>query len=373
MEHIDPAARQEFRDNTRRYLRDRFPLTTVRDADREAPSFDVRIWKEMAAEMALQGIAIEEQFGGSGFDYSLAAILFEESGRMLAAAPFVATVGLAAEVIRATEDAAAMHRFLPAIAAGELVSTLAVQEPGASLHATGFQCETRRAGQDQLINGTKCLVLDAHLSDMIVVAARGADGVSLLAVDTDQDGVTIDLQRGIDGTRRVCTVNFNDARGALIGTPEASQHALRRGLAIAQTYLSCEMVGASQYLLDETVTYASTRIQFGRTIGSFQVVQHSCADMYVDLQFARSAVWAALDAANAGSDSLATYASIAKLACSEVFVRIAERSLQIHGGLGFTWEHFLHLYLKRAKGNQFLLGTPSEIRKEIAGHLDMKD
>lgn len=369
MHDLDSGVKAEFRDNLRRYFERKFTSSRAPAPDHAAPSFDRQAWKDFASDMALQGLSIEEGFGGSGFGHGLSAILFEELGRLLVPAPFI-TSALAAEVLRASADQAAMHRYLPEIAAGDLIATVALPEREAPAGSDIFQCKARQTSAGHSVSGAKRLVLDAQLSDMIIVTAHG-EGLALFAIDTDQEGVRIDTHRGIDDTRRVSTVSFEEATGIKIGTSDCYHSALSHAVAIAQVHLASEMIGASQFLLEETTNYARSRIQFGKAIGSFQVIQHDCAEMYVDLQFAKSAQWAALNAIGSNAKEAAIYANVAKLACSDTFVKIAERSLQIHGGIGFTWEHFLHLYLKRAKGNQFLLGTPAELRQAIGGHLSL--
>ncbi len=349
----------------RDFLTNECPTTFVRKMMDDDTAYDAGFYKHMA-ELGWMGIAIPEDCGGQGMSYVDLAVLLEEMGRSLVPGPFFATVGLAAPVLVET---GAARDILAGIASGERRASLAVSEDGsgridASLIALKADGNT--------LNGTKRFVLDAHVADTIVVAARTAEsddpteGITLFAVDARSPGVTVKQLRAMDATRRLCDVTFSGASGDVLGETGRGWRALERGVQKATGLLSAECVGGAAQVLDMSVAYAKERIQFGRPIGSFQAVKHKCADMLVDVEMSRSAMYFAAWTASTDDAELALASSIAKAYCGDAYTRVASNGIHVHGGIGFTWEHDMHLYFKRAKTNEVFLADPTHHRDLVA-------
>ena len=214
------------------------------------------------------------------------------------------------------------------------------------------------------VSGVAALVLDGHTADLVLVAATSGAGISLFAIAADADGMTREPLATLDRTRKLASISFDGVEARLIGDDGAAAGALARAYDLAVVALAAEQVGAAQRCLDMAVDYAKERIQFGRAIGSFQAVKHRCADMLVLVEGARSAAVHAAEAADGADLSIA--ASVAKMACSEAFLHVALDNMRIHGGIGFTWEHDAHLYVRRAKATQLILGSPDFHAERLA-------
>ncbi len=358
----------------RDFLSNECPTTFVRKMLDDETGRDAAFYKHMA-DLGWMGIAIGEQFGGQGMTYVDLAVLLEEMGRALVPGPFFATVCLAAPVIAQAGNDEQRQALLSPIASGERNATVAYTEANARVDASGIELEAKQEGDGYVLNGTKRFVLDAQVADTIIVAARttsGGDatsGVTLFVVDAKAQGVDVKQLKTMDMTRRLCDVTLSDVRVAasdVLGTPDQGWPALERGLQRAAGLLAAECVGGAQKVLDLSVAYARERIQFGRPIGSFQAVKHKCAEMLVDVELGRSAMYYAAWAASDEDAELALAASMAKAFCGEAYTRVATNGIHVHGGIGFTWEHDMHLYFKRAKANEVLLGDPSYHRDLVA-------
>jgi alkylation response protein AidB-like acyl-CoA dehydrogenase len=358
----------------RDFLENECPTTFVRSMLDHETAKDDAFYKHIA-ELGWMGIAIPDAFGGQGMTYVDLAVLMEEMGRALVPGPFFATVCLAAPTIIETANDEQKRELLPPIAAGERFATVAYTEANARVDAAGVQIEARADGDAFVLNGTKRFVLDAHVADTIIVAARTANdsdptsGVTLFVVDAAAEGVATKQLRAMDMTRRLCDVTLTDVKvakdgvlGPVGGGWPALERAIQRGLGL----LAAECVGGAQRVLDLSVAYAKERIQFGRPIGSFQAVKHKCADMLVDVELGRSAMYYAAWAATDEDAELELASSIAKAFCGEAYTRVATNGIHVHGGIGFTWEHDMHLFFKRAKANEVLLGDPSYHRDRVA-------
>ncbi|MGW0948650.1 acyl-CoA dehydrogenase family protein [Streptomyces sp. NPDC002623] len=352
---------------------------------------DPVVWRRMAGELGLQGLAVPEEYGGSGFGYVDLGIVFEEAGRALLCSPYFATVALAAEALLRCEDERARRELLPGIASGETVATLALTEDGGRWDEPGIRltarestgesaresaresaCESVRGRADGgwQLTGVKTYVLDGHLADLLLVAARTPRGISLFAVDADAPGLVRTPLPTLDQTRGQARLEFTDTPARLLGAEGTAWPALERTLATASVLLAAEQVGGASAALDAAVAYARIREQYGRPIGSFQGVKHKCADMLMEIESARSAAYGGLWALDADDETeTAIAAAIAQAFCSEAFTKVAGDNIQVHGGIGFTWEHPAHLYLKRAKSSEALLGTPSYHRELLAARL----
>ncbi|MDH6437354.1 alkylation response protein AidB-like acyl-CoA dehydrogenase [Streptomyces sp. SAI-144] len=362
----------ELRKVVRSFLAKHSDEANVRRLAADPQGHDPVVWGRMAGELGLQGLAVPEEYGGSGFGHVDLGIVFEETGRALLGGPYFATVALAAEALLRCADEQARHDLLPGIASGETVATLALTEDSGRWDEQGVRLT---AAHDETggwrLTGVKTYVPDGHLADLLLVAARTPGGVSLLAVETsDAPGLTRTPLPTLDQTRKQARLEFTDTPARLLGPEGAAWPALERTLATAAVLLSAEQVGGAAAALDAAVAYAKIREQYGRPIGSFQGIKHKCADMLMEIESARSAAYGGLWALDGGDETeIAMAAALAQAVCSEAFTKVAADNIQVHGGIGFTWEHPAHLYFKRAKSSEVLLGTPSYHRELLAARL----
>jgi alkylation response protein AidB-like acyl-CoA dehydrogenase len=357
---------EELRSSVRRFLEDKSPMTEVRRLMETSEGYDPAVWKQMGEQLGLQAIAIPEEYGGVGFGYVELTVIFEEMGASLLCAPYFSTVALAANALLASGDESAKKDFLPGIASGETIATLALTEDSGRWDLDGVSLAATGKGGDWKLNGHKMFVIDGHTADLVLVAGRSGKGVSLFAVEADAAGLTRTPLATMDQTRKQARIEFANTPARLIADEGGATPALSRTLDLAAVALAAEQVGGAQRCLDMAVDYAKTRIQFGRPIGSFQAIKHKCADMLLEVESAKSAAYYAGWAAAEDSDELPVVASLAKSYCSEAYFHAAAETIQIHGGIGFTWEHDAHLYFKRAKSSELLLGDPSYHRELLA-------
>ena len=361
----------QLRDAVRKFLEAKSPQTEVRRLMETSEGYDTAVWSQMANELGLQSLHIPEEYGGQGFSWVELGIVLEEQGRALLCAPYFSTVVLAANAIlnAGTEDQKAA--LLPGIASGETIATLAFTEPSGKWDAAGITLEATASGDGATLTGTKMFVLDGHVANLIVVVARtagstGEDGISFYTVDGDAAGLTRTALATMDQTRKQAKLEFDGVQATLLGSAGAGWAALSKTLDQASVGLCNEMVGGAQYVLDESVQYAKDRVQFGRPIGSFQAIKHKCADMLLETESAKSAAYYAAWAAAEDNDELPVVASLAKAYCSDAYFHSAAENIQIHGGIGFTWEHDAHLYFKRAKSSEILFGDATYHRELLA-------
>ncbi len=357
---------EELRASVRRFLSEKSPETEVRRLMDTTEGYDPAVWSQMADQLGLQSLTIPEEFGGSGFTYVELLVVLEEMGAALLCAPFFSSVALAANALLTSGDDEAKKSYLPGIASGETIATLAITEDNGKWDFSGIECKAEQKGDGWVLNGHKMFVLDGHVANLVIVAACSAKGVSLFAVQGDAPGLTRTPLPTMDQTRKQARFEFSDTPAALIGTDGGAEPGLSKTLDLAAVALAAEQVGGAQRVLDSSVEYAKTRIQFGRPIGSFQAIKHKCADMLLEVESAKSAAYYAAWAAAEDSDELPVVASLAKSYCSEAYFHSAAENIQIHGGIGFTWEHPAHLYFKRAKSSELLLGDPSYHRELLA-------
>ena len=354
----------DLRGVVRDYLTARSPSETVRKLMATDTGYDQASWRQMAGELGLHGIAVPERWGGAGAGAAELAVVFEEMGRALLCSPFFATVALATQAILASGDDAAAEQFIPGFVDGSATATLILNGRLDAWDPAAVTLRADRDGTVYRIRGEAPLVIDGHTADVVLVAARSDAGISLLAVRTKSEGIRRTPLAGLDRTRKVARVEFDGAQAELIGTDGGAANFLARTSDLAIIALAAEQVGAAQRCLDMAVDYAKQRIQFGRPIGSFQAIKHRCADMLVQLEGARSAQSHAADVA--GTDELPITASVAKMVCSEAFLQIALDNMRIHGGIGFTWEHDAHLFVRRAKASQLIFGDPDYHAQRLA-------
>jgi len=357
---------EELRKSVRRFLEDKSAEAEVRRLMETTEGYDPALWEQMGSQLGLQGLAIPEEYGGSGYSYVELIVVLEEMGRALLAAPYFSTVALAANAILHSGDDAAKKELLGGIASGETIATLAMTEDNGRWDAEGITATATKAGDGYTIDGHKMFVLDGHTANLIIVAAKTGDSISLFTVAGDADGLTRTPLATMDQTRKQARLEFSGTPAKLLGTEGEGWPVLSRVLDLAAVALAAEQVGGAQKCLDMSVDYAKVRVQFGRPIGSFQAIKHKCADMLLEVESAKSAAYYAGWAAAELNDELPTVASLAKAYCSDAYFHAAAENIQIHGGIGFTWEHDAHLYFKRAKSSQLLLGDPTYHRELLA-------
>ena len=322
--------------------------------------WDADLWARMTGELGWAGIAIPEAHGGSGLGWADLAVLMEECGRELAMAPFFTTCGLAAPLILAAADANQQAALLPRIAAGA-AAAVCLSEDSVAL---------RGGAGDRRLDGEALFVAYAHVAEFLIVVAKGPDdGVSLVAIEASAPGVTIARRTSVDLTRPYGAVRFDNASVAdaqVLGAPGQARLAVERGLAVAQAMLAAEQVGAAEVCLETTCDYVVQRVQFNRPVGSFQAVKHRLADMAMQVEIARSAAAWAASACDEGGAEMFAASDTARVFATRALDRCAADAIQLHGGIGFTWEHDAHLYFKRARSSATLLGDVSSRLDDLA-------
>jgi alkylation response protein AidB-like acyl-CoA dehydrogenase len=354
---------EELRRSLRRFLEEVSPAAEVRRLMDTEAGYDPKVWSRMATELGLQGIHVPEAMGGAGLGQVELAVVFEELGRSLACVPYLSTVGLAVNTVLASGDEAAQAELLPRLASGEATGTLAVLEDSGTWDLDALGTQARRSGEGWVLDGHKSFVVDGHTADVVLVAARTPAGLAVLAVEGGAPGLERVPVPTLDQTRKLARLEMSGTPARLVGEAGGAETWLRRALDLAAVALATEQVGSAQRCLDMTVAYAKVRQQFGRPIGSFQAIKHRCADMLVRVESARAAAYYAAWAAAEDADELPAVASLARAYCSEACSWVAGETIQVHGGIGFTWEHDAHLYFKRAKASELLLGDPAHHRE----------
>ena len=357
---------EELRKAVRRFLEDKSPETEVRRLMETTEGYDPAVWSQMADQLGLQGLTIPEEFGGSGYSYVELIVVLEEMGRALLCAPYFSSVALAANLLLVSGDDAAKKEYLPGLASGSTIGAVALAEESGRWDEEGVTLQATGSGDSWTLTGEKLYVLDGHTADLILVAARTPAGVSVFAVDKGASGLTATPLSTMDQTRKQARVTFDSTPAKLIGADGDGWTAINKMLDLAAVALAAEQVGGAQKVLEMAVEYAKVRVQFGRPIGSFQAIKHKCADMLLEVESAKSAAYYAGWAAAEDNDELPVVASLAKSYCSEAYFHATAENIQIHGGIGFTWEHPAHLYFKRAKSSELLFGDPTYHRELLA-------
>jgi alkylation response protein AidB-like acyl-CoA dehydrogenase len=345
------SEQEEFRSILRRFLEDKSPTTAVRRVMETETGWDRSVWQDLNQQLGLAAIHIPEAYGGQGFSFVELGIVLEEMGRALLCAPYFASTVLAATTIVNAGTEAQKRELLPSIADGSCIATLAFTEPNGKWDATGVETTATPAGGRFRLDGVKSFVLDGHTSDLIVVLARrpgstGSDGLSFFTVPGNAPNLT----------RRPLKVRSVEAD--LLGQEAAASAPFAKTMTQAAACLASEMVGGAEWLRQSALDYANLRVQFGRSIASFQSMKHKQADMLVDVELAKSAAYAAASAAAEDDPDLPAIASLAKAAASDAYMQTAISTIQIHGGIGFTWDNDTHLWFKRAKSSEVFLGDP---------------
>ncbi len=362
------AEQEELRTYVRRWLDDRAPSAEVRRIMETEAGHDRDQWEELG-DLGWLGIAIDEEHGGGGGGFLELAVLAEEMGRSLYPSPFLSTVILGAGVVAAVGTDEQKAQLLGAVASGRLALAVAVAEPECGWETAEITSAARRHGDEWIIDGTKSPVLDGHTADTLIVAARHADGTGLFLVEAEAEGVIRTPLDPMDLTRPLAVVRMEGVRALALGSENGGIAALALMMNRGIGALAMEQVGGSQACLDMSVAYAKERHQFGRPIGSFQAIKHMCAEMLVAVESARSAAYHLARVIDHDADEVDIMAPLAKSFVSEVYFECAANTIQIHGGLGFTWEHDAHLYFKRAKSSQLLFASSPRHRAILAERL----
>jgi len=362
------------RATARKFLENECTSGFVRARMEEPAGVTDEFWAKLA-EQGWLGLVYPEEHGGSGLGFVDLTVLMEEMGRVVMPGPFFSTVLLGGLAIREAGSPAQKKEWLARIAAGRGRTTLAWTEPSARWDAAGVTCAAREDKGGFVLNGTKLFVLDAHLADVLVVVARTGegktpeDGVSFFLVPNGTRGVEVKLLPTMDQTRKLCEVSFKDASvpaEAMMGVRGKAWPTLARVVERATVALCAEMCGGAQRVLDMTTDYAKIRVAFGKPIGTYQGVKHKAADMLVDVENAKSLTYYAAWAVDENAPEAALAASMAKAYVTDAYRKVAGAGIQLHGGIGFTWEHDLHLYFKRAKSSEFTFGDATYHRERVA-------
>ena len=364
------AEQDELRASVRRFLIDRASLTRVRELMETEDGVDRAVWEQVGSQLGLLGLAIPEEYGGGGFTFAEQAIVLEELGAALYGGPYLASGVLAATALLASPDEAARRDLLPGIASGETIATLAFTEDDGSWDPGTIRLTATKAGDNWRLDGHKSFVLDGGTAGLILVLAVADGGLSLFAVEAGATGLGRTALPTLDQTRKLARLEFDGVAGRLIGSTGDAAAVMDRALDVAAIALAAEQLGGAQRALDMAVEYSKVRHQFGRPIGSFQALKHRMADLLLEVESLRSAVNYAAAAVADGSEEVPVVASLVKAYASETYFHVAAENIQIHGGIGFTWEHDAHLYFKRARASALLLGTASELTDVIGRQLE---
>ncbi len=366
------AEQEMLRDSIRSFLQAKAPMTKVRELMETETGYDPELWAEMGA-LGWPAMHIPEEYGGAGFTHLELGIVLEEMGRMLTPSPMLSSVVLGANLLLAAGTEEQKKEHLGRIASGELTMAVAIVEEHGGWGAEAVITKATRDGDDIVLNGTKSYVVDGHTAHTIAVAAREDDGaVGFYLVDGHAPGVTRRRLETMDMTRKQANVALEAVRvpaEARLGG--SAPETLQRLYDLAVTAMAFEQVGGAQVCMDMSVAYAKERMQFGRPIGSFQAIKHKCADMLVAVESAKSSAYYAGWAASVDDPDLRVAAPLAKVYCSDAYFNVAAENIQVHGGIGFTWEHDAHLYFKRAKSSQLMFGDSAAWRAELADRIEL--
>lgn len=361
---------QDFREILRKFLTTRSPSTEVRRLMETEAGYDREAWKKLNQELGLTAVPIAEEHGGQGFGCTELAIVVEEMGRALLCAPYFSSVVLAATSIQKAGTEAQKKALLPGIASGDVTAALAFTEANGKWDASGVTMVATAKGGKYTLDGTKSFVIDGHTADLIVVLARlagttGEEGLTFLTVKGDAAGLTRTALQTQDQTRKLAKLDFKGVEAELLGEAGKAAAAFAQVMDIAAVCLANEMVGGAEKLRETSLDYAKMRMQFGKAIASFQSMKHKNADMLVEVELAKSAAYYAAAAVDEGDKDLTAIASLAKAGATDVYVQTAIHAIQIRGGIGFTWDEDAHLWFKRAKSSEVMLGDAAYHRERM--------
>ncbi len=375
--HFTEEQRQ-FRDVLRRFMAAASPATEVRRLMDDERGFDPAVWRRMADELGLAGLMVPERYGGSGFGLVEVGLAMEEMGRVLLCAPYLASAVLAANALCRTGSEAQKQRWLPGIASGQALAALAFAEPGGEPGVESIAMQAAALDGGYSLTGCKDYVVDGCNAELLLVAARtggegGLAGLSLFAVAGEAPGVSRRRLQALDPTRQLARVEFDGAAAELLGELNQAGPALAETLDVGAIALANEMAGGAQRLLEDTLEYIRLRMQFGRAVASFQAIKHRCAELLLQVELMKSAAYHAAQVADAQPEQLAYEASLAKAAAGEAYLHAAAEAIQLHGGIGFTWDQDTQLWFKRAKSSEVLLGDPAWHRERMIQVLEQRE
>ncbi|MFI9045375.1 acyl-CoA dehydrogenase family protein [Streptomyces sp. NPDC053427] len=360
---------EALRDAVRSLLADRSdPATVLAGLESDLP-YDAGLWRALATEIGTAGLLVPEKLGGAGASAREAAVVLEELGRSVAPVPYLTSAVIAVTALLGCDtDHEDVAGSLAALADGRTVGVLALPLPT----APGGAAEPAvHAAADGTLTGRVTSVADAGAAELLLVWARRPDGPALYAVDAAGDGVRTDAVTPLDLTRPLGHLTFDGAQGRLLATGDRARTAVERALLTGAGLLASEQLGIAEWCLAETVRHTAERTQFGRPVGSFQALKHRMAALWLEVASARAAARNAADALATGSPDTPVAVAVAQAYCAPVAVHAAEECIQLHGGIGMTWEHPAHLFLKRAKGDEIALGAPGRHRDALAGLVDL--
>ncbi|MHA3021686.1 acyl-CoA dehydrogenase family protein [Mycobacterium sp. BMJ-28] len=365
---ISTEEQTHLRQSVGEFLDKNSPESEVRRLSESAEGFDRAVWRKIGGELGLTGIHIPERFGGQGYGYTELEVVLQEMGKRLYGGPFLASAVLGSGVLLKSGNEIAMAEFLPGIACGELIATVGFGDADMR-HRSTEPLEATESHGTPVLSGSIGFALDADVADVIFVFATWRGVVELFAVHAFAPGMQITSVPCLDATRRFFAIDFTDVPAQHISTTRSAADVRSDVVNLACIALAAESIGGASAALNQAVSHARGRFQFGRAIGSFQAIKHKCANMLVDVELATSAAEHACRCVDEEPDNVAMAAAMAKAFVGEAYVRVAAENIQIHGGMGFTWEHPAHLYLKRAKCAQLMFGDPIQQRKTLAGLL----
>ncbi len=360
------AEQEEFRSVIRRFLEAKSPTTAVRKQMESDRGYDPAVWRSLANDLGLTALHIPEEYGGAGFGVTELAMATEEMGRALLCAPFFASAVMASSAIVHAGSDEQKQAYLPGLASGETIGTLAVAEPDGGWNAEAIKMSATAAGAVYRLHGAKSYVLDGLSASLFVVAARLANGhLGLFAVPDTADCVTRRPLKSMDPTRRLARIDFDNTPATLLGSPEGGEAAYAKTFDTMVACLACEMAGGAERLREDALEYVNMRVQFGRSIASFQVTKHKAADMLLEVELAKSAAYAAAAALDDGDADASAIVSLAKAGASEAYIQTAIHAVQMHGGIGFTYENDTQMWFKRAKASEVFLGDAAWHRERM--------
>ena len=364
------AEQEEFRTTLRRALEARSPTKEVRRLMATEAGFEREGWQKLNQELGLTGIHIPEAYGGQGFGFGELGIVLEEMGRNLLCAPYFSTAALAATAILNAGTEEQKKALLPGLADGTVTAALAFAEETGGSDAASIAMTASPSGATWRLDGAKSFVLDGHTADLIVVLARrpgtqGEEGLSFFTVEGNAAGLERRRLKTMDETRKLARLQFKSVEARLLGDAEKAAAPFARTMQQVLICLANEMVGGADRLREDALAYVKMRMQFGRSIASFQTTKNKAADMLVDVELAKSAAYYAAAALDEGDNDMPALASLAKAQASEAYLQTAIHAVQMHGGIGFTWDNDTHLWFKRAKSSEILFGDANEHREKM--------
>jgi len=349
---------EQFREVVSRFLKAKSTATEVRRLMASSEGYDSAVWQQLCGEVGLAGTHIPEEYGGFGFGPIELGIVSEEMGRHLYCGPFFASSVMAGYALLNGATETHKSAILPDIASGAKIATLVLD----NLNNPEKVGSVLKATDEHVVSGTASIVVDAHIADLLIVAASTSDGLGLYLINAGAQGVSITPQEALDPTRKISRVSFTEVNGERIGW--LTEGLLSRTWDQICSALAHEMIGGAQHLFESTVEYTKVRVQFGRPIGSFQALKHRCADLLMELEFAKAATHHAAFCL-ASDDGEPYAASMAKAMASDTYMEAARAGVQLRGGIGFTWEEDTHLWYKRAKSSEVFMGSPPMHRERM--------